>query len=240
VTSSRTDKRGKQLAHFYLIEENNTWQGDNPAKELLEKLEINPFVRFEEMELNYQPKKQPYNRGKALSILKKGKEASVELSSSEPYKVRATITRGDWRNSVMLAFPNKHLRELDLNELRNYIADTAPLFPKFTMASSQLDSKIQEFYFSHKLRSVPSSFGDYVGWYSLISPTGYAPYFTREEILAVPSHSARELDNGNIEIIAYADPLSYDQPEVRERIILITEYLNAHRHDWQKQSSLVG
>jgi hypothetical protein len=228
------------MADIGIIEEYNHWQGASPADEILNLLEHNPYGEFKQMELNYANKTQPYNRNKALATLKKGEEPSVELSMVEPFKLSAAITRGNWRNTVTLFLAHKVLAQLNQAELFEYVRQIVACFPKFYMANISTHLKVNEFYSQNKLKSAPPCFNNFVNWYQLISPLAYSPYFTREELLNLPAHSARELDNGNIEIIAYPDPLSYDQPEVRERIVLITEYLNAHRHDWQKQTSLVG
>jgi hypothetical protein len=222
------------MALIYVLEEHNPWQGDSPVTEVLTKLEANPFVTFQEMDLNNALKLQPYDRKKALVTLKRGKEPSVELSAKEPFSFKGSINRGDWRNTVLLRMANSQLKKVELPILFNYLKEIAELFPKFLFAEIKPDMQIADYYNENDLEWLPACFGNFLNWYHLLSPLAYAPYYTREELLAVPAHRVRELDNGWIEIISYADPLSYDQPQTRERIIEMTGYLNAHRLDRKK------
>jgi hypothetical protein len=121
-----------------------------------------------------------------------------------------------------------------------YAGEVATLLPNFTRVQIYTDYKLNEYYESQNLPWLPECFGNLVGWYYLISPLGYSPYFSPEEMLNIPAHQVRELENGWIEVISYPDPLAYDQPEARTGIITITNYLNAHRKDWQKAAIRVG
>lgn len=222
------------MPQIYVLEEDNPWQGESPLGELLTKLEANPFVEFEQMELNFDDTKiQPYDRKKALTTLKRGKQPSVELRATKPFRAEAAISRGDWRNTVLWSMGNRQWPQVNTNYWFGYIYELAALFPKFLMAEIKFRSDGAALYQHYNLSYVPTCFGDTVDWYHLISPAGYEPYYTRAELLAAPAHCVRELDNGWIEIISYADPLAYDQPVARERIVAMTEYLNALRHDWQ-------
>jgi|GEM_PF-3325511 len=60
------------------------------------------------------------------------------------------------------------------------------------------------------------------------------PVNSREEMLNILAHQVREWDSGWIEVISYPDPLAYDQPDSRAKIVEITNYLNAIRHNGQK------
>ncbi len=225
------------MVEVFIIEEDNPWKSDSPAPLILEILEANPFVNFNEMAFNYSEKWVAYNQQKALANLKKGDEPALALRTETPYFFEGSINRGGWRNTVRLAMANSTLEQIDLSLLKNYVSKVATLFPRFKWAEVKTDYKIKEFYQAQDLVAVPDCLGNYLNWYHLISPLGYEPYFSRAELLNIPAHQVRELENGWIEIMSYSDPLAYDQPEARARIVEITNYLNTNRHDWQPTPS---
>ncbi len=228
------------MATVSILEKNNRWQDDNPAAAILTKLEENPFASFAEMEFNYSQNWQPYDRVKALAALKKGKEPSLTLRTQTLIHWRGAIAKGDSRNTLTLGLTNQTLGELDLPRLIDYTLELAKLMPKFERAEISAEAKPGDFYKLEQLKWLPECFNSFLKWYHLINPLGYEPYFSREEMLNIPAHQVRELENGWIEIISYPDPLAYNQPEARAKVIEITNYLNAHRRDWQKAAAQVG
>jgi hypothetical protein len=227
------------MALIYVLEEHNPWQGDSPVTEVLTKLEANPFVTYQEMDLNNTLKLQPYERKKALATLKRGKEPTVELSAKAPFSFKGSVSRGDWRNTVLLRMANSQLKKIELPVLFNYLKELAELFPQFLFAEIKTDLQIADYYSEIELEWLPDCFGNFLSWYHLLSPLAYTPYYTRKELLEAPVHCVRELENGWIELISYADPLSYDKAETRKQLVEITEYFNAHRHDRVKAPATV-
>jgi hypothetical protein len=145
-----------------------------------------------------------------------------------------SISKNDHRNVIILGLQNDQLTDFRIEQLKQYLQKMAKLLPNFTRAEIQVDYALNKFYEENDLRWLPDCFSHFVDYYHLISPKAYKSYYTKEDLLLVPAHSVKELENGWIEIISYADPLSYDQPQTRERIIEMTGYLNAHRLDRKK------
>ena len=240
------------MARLYVVEENNNWSASKKeevtkiAVPILDKLEHNPFVRLDHMNLssssvtstsvavarrNQIP--QLYDQAKALVALKKNEQGWAELMGEQPFPLKATLSRGDWRNTVMLMVANKRLTEIDQPVLFTYLAEVAALFPKFKLVDVQVDGKIAEFYEERDLSFLPDCFSMFLSWYYLISPLAYEPYLTREEMLLIPAHRVQEVgDAGWIELVMYEDPLSYGSPQTRECIVELTNYINERRHDW--------
>ena len=230
------------MAHLYVIEENRPWELSSskvsPAAELLTKLETNPFVHFDKMKLDSASRTKPaeyqaYNYAKALANLVRHQDGSVALHAEQSVPLKATLNRGEWRNTVMLATANKNLSKLGHSQISSYLVELAALFPHFGFAEVQTDGEIAEFYDENDLNFVPPCFGDFLSWYHLISPLAYEPYLSREEMLSIPAYRVQEVgDAGWIELVMYEDPLSYASPQTRECIIELTNYINERRHDW--------
>jgi hypothetical protein len=227
------------MADIIIQEKAHKWEGKEVAYSLLQNLEQNLYVKFAKMSFGGELKSQAYKFDKALKHLMGDTTSSVKLTAETPFRFRGSIARGKVHNTVVLGMANPTLSNLDLEQLLTYIRSFAKLLPNFYRAELVTDYKINEYYAEQNLKWLPECFGNFLSWYHLLSPLAYEPYYTREELLGVPAHCVRELDNGWIEIISYADPLSYDQPQTRERIIEMTGYLNAHRLDRKKVAASV-
>ena len=224
------------MAELIIQEKGNSWQGTETAQLLLEKLEANPFVSFQTMRFDGAIESQPYIFNKALQHLERGKSPSVRLEAETPWRFRGSIARGEVHNTLVLGTANPNLARIGVDILLAYGQELAALLPVFSYSRLTTNGKPNEFYSQEKLAWLPVCFGNFLGWYHLISPLGYEPYFSRKKMLNIPAHQVRELENGWVEIISYPDPLVYDQPEARAKIIEITKYLNTLSHDWQPAS----
>jgi hypothetical protein len=222
------------VADIIIQEKTNLWTGKEPAYTLLKSLEQNPYGKFDKMSFGGNLKSYNYQFDKALKHLMAETTNSVRLTTETPFRFRGSIARGKVHNTVVLGMANPTFNSLNLEQLLSYTRSLAKLLPNFYRAEIVTDYQLNEYYTEQKLEWLPECFNDFLSWYHLMSPLAYEPYYRREELLAVPAHQVRELDNGWIEIINYADPLSYDQTETRGRIIAITNYLNAYRLDRKK------
>jgi hypothetical protein len=227
------------MTELVIEDRNDNWQENNPTEKLLEVLENNPFAPFRQVWFNGVLEAQNYDRKKALNHLNKSKTNSIRLETDEPFKLRASISRNPKRNVIVVGMGNKVLRELNIETLIEYGKTIANLLPHFHNLQIQVDTNLNEFYEEQDLEWLPDCFGNFLDFYHLMSPQAYEPYFTQSVLLTIPAHCVKELDHGWIEIISYADPLSYDQPQTRERIIEMTGYLNAHRLDRKKVAASV-
>jgi hypothetical protein len=219
------------MAELVIEDGNDDWQQNNLVERILEALENNPLAPFRRVWFNGVLEPQSYDRKKALNHLNKGKTNSIRLETDEPFKLRASISRNPKRNVIVLGMGNKVLRELNVETLIEYGKTIANLLPHFHNLQIQTDVNLNEFYEEADLEWLPDCFGNFLDFYHLMSPVAYEPYYSCAELLAVPAHHVRELENVWIEIITYREPLSYDQPEIRKQIIKMTEYLNTHRLD---------
>ena len=81
---------------------------------------------------------------------------------------------------------------------------------------------------------LPDCFG-YVGWYHLLAPLGYEPFFEPEDLRHLPAHRVEERDDGTFAVTSYEDPFAYADAPARTRIVEMTDYLNERRKDWKEE-----
>lgn len=127
------------------------------------------------------------------------------------------------------------MRGQDAEAILQWLHFVASRFPNFTDASATTALDMRRFIDQHQLPSPPIPLS--LGWAHLLTPKVVAyRYDSIDAFLAAPAHRVRQRvrqveQDGLIELVVYADPLTYDQPESQERIIAVTRYLDAHRHE---------
>ena len=103
--------------------------------------------------------------------------------------------------------------------------------PHFTKGGATADRRPGQFLLNQGIDPLPPCFGSYLGWYTLIAPRGYAPYFEPEDLRAAPAHRVEELPDDTFAITAYPDPFDFESTEAHRRIVEVTRYLNERRKD---------
>jgi hypothetical protein len=105
------------------------------------------------------------------------------------------------------------------------------VLPLFARGKATADSRPGEYFLNQGLVPLPECFGSYLGWHTLISRRGYAPYFELQDLLQVPAYHVEELANAAVSITAYPNPFDFESSDTHRRIVEITRYLNDRRKD---------
>jgi hypothetical protein len=214
----------------------NPWEAtpQSPAAEALALMEDNPFASFREMEFNVSLRWQPYDRAKALQEISTNPRAIVGLRTNEPFYLEGSLARHPTRNTFTLSPGDGFLSESGvLEESKDFVKRWQQVLPRFGWGGINADRAANDFYNAQGLAPLPDCFGSYLAWYTLISPLGYEPYFTPEDLEHIPAHSVRRLPDGSFSITSYPNPLAFDDASSRRAVAEITNYLNQRRKDWR-------
>lgn len=220
---------------IYAQENDNPWPaGGGDAGRALACLEGNPFTRFREMLFDVEPPWEPYDRNRAALHLDRNRKALVGLRANDWPEGEASASRHPTRNLLQLRVADERLREPGAGaEVIRFAGELARALPRFAYGGATADLEVHDFYVARGLEFLPECF-DYVGWYHLLSPLGYADYFDAEDLRTLPAHEVTELPGGWFAVKSYPDPLGFADEAVRRRIVEMTEHLNARRKDWKE------
>lgn len=219
---------------IYAQEDESPWRaGGGDAARALETLEGNPFAPFEEMRLDVESEWEPYDRARALRALE-AERSSVAFRSVRPFALRASIFRSPLYNLLQLEVADEYLKESGaLDKAVDFTGRLARTLPAFSYGGATADHTIHDFYVSRDMAFLPDCFS-YVGWYHLVAPRGYEPYFEPEDLRALPAHRVEERDGGAFAVTSYPDPFEFEDAAARSRVIEMTDYLNDRRRDWKE------
>ncbi len=217
---------------LYAEEEKNPWGAspDRPAAAVVDLFEENPFGPFEEMFFEQTLAWEPYDRRKLLDYLANDPRAGIDVRASRPLYFEGSISRHPTANGITFRVNPGYVSPPErLAQALQHLGRWQTVFPNFTRAGATADRRPAEHFLNQGLRPLPACFGSYLGWYTLISPRGYAPYFDPQDLLAAPAHRVEDLPDGGIAVTAYPDPFDFEGPEATRRIAEITTYLNERR-----------
>jgi hypothetical protein len=219
---------------IYAQEDESPWRaGEGRAARALETLEANPFGQFEEMLLDEEMDWEPFDRARALGALE-GEKGSVAFRASRPFPLRASIFHHARYNLLQLEVADEYVREPDaLAAAVEFAERLARTLPAFSYGGATADHTVHDFYVSRDMAFLPDCFG-YVGWYHLLAPRGYEPYFEPEDLRHLPAHRVEERDDGTFAVTSYEDPFKFEDASARARIVEMTDYLNERRKDWKE------
>lgn len=219
---------------FYAEEEKNPWETApiNPAPAVLNLFEDNPFGSFDEMFFEQTLRWEPYDRQKLLDYLSKDSEAGIDVRGLKPLYREGSLSRHPTANGITLKVnPGYVTSPDDLARGLSYLERWRQVLPRFTKGGATADRRPSEFFLNQGLEPLPPCFGSYLGWYTLIDPRGYAPYFEPEHLLRAPAQLVEELPDAAFAITAYPDPFDFESSAAHRRIVEITRYLNERRKD---------
>lgn len=212
----------------------NPWElaAVNPAPAVLSLFEDNPFASFDEMFFEQTLEWEPYERRKLLSDLTHNPEANIDARGWKPLYLEGSLARHATANTISLRINPGYLSPPDrLERALEYLGRWRQVLPRFARGKATADLRPGEFFLNQGLEPLPECFGSYLGWYTLISPRGYAPYFEPEDLRGIPAHRVEELPDAAFAITAYPAPLDFESAEAHRRIVDITRYLNERRSD---------
>jgi hypothetical protein len=219
---------------FHAEEEKNPWEAAaiNPAPAVLSLFEDNPFGSFDEMFFERTLHWEPYDRPKLLEYLAQDSEAGIDARSFQPLYREGSLSRHPTANGITLSVNPAYVSSPDdrARGLR-YLERWRHVLPRFTKGGATADHRPGEFFLNQGLDPLPPCFGSYLGWYTLIDPRGYAPYFEPDDLRDTPAQRVEELPNAAFAITAYPDPFDFEGTEAHRRIVEITRYLNERRKD---------
>lgn len=220
---------------IYAREDENPWRaGGGEAARALETLESNPFAPFEEMLLDDEMDWQPFDRERALRSLAAREESAVAFRASRPFYLRASVFHHPLYNLLQIEVADEYLKDSDaLASAVEFAEKLARTLPAFSYGGASADTTVHDFYVSRDMAFLPDCFG-YVGWYHLLAPRGYEPYFEPEDLRHLPAHRVEERDDGTFAVTSYEDPFKYDDASARARVVEMTDYLNQRRKDWKE------
>ena len=219
---------------IYAKENESPWRaGGGEAARVLEALEENPFAPFEEMQFDVDSAWVPYARGRA-EIFLGDEEGSMAFRAARPFALTASVSRHPLDNLVKLRAADEYLKRGGaLASSVEFVRRLARALPNFSCGSANADLDVHDFYAARDLPFLPECF-NFVGWFHLVSPRGYAPYFEPEDLRGLPAHRVEELPDGTFAVTSYPDPFAFEDESVRSRIVEMTNYLNERRKDWQE------
>ena len=214
-------------------ENESPWRaGGGEVARVLEALEDNPFAPLEEMQFDVGSTWLPYARGRAELFLGV-EESSMSFRTARPFELSASVSRHPLYNLVKLDVADEYLkRDGALASSVGFAWRLARALPAFSYGAASADLDVHDFYVAQDLAFLPECF-DYVGWYHILSPRGYAPYFEPEDLGRLPAHRVEELPDGTFAVTSYPDPFAFEDASVRSRIVEMTNYLNERRKDWK-------
>jgi hypothetical protein len=218
---------------IYARENESPWgaRGTDAAR-ALETLEANPFAPFEEMQVDVESAWEPYDRARALKALA-DEESSVAFRAARPFPLRASVFRHPLYNLLQLEVADEYLNSKDaLAASVEFNEKLARSLSRFAYGAASADLTVHDFYVSRDMAFLPDCFG-YVGWYHLLGPRGYAPYFEPEDLRGLPAHRVEERDDGTFAVTSYPEPFAYEDAPARSRVVEMTDYLNERRKDWK-------
>lgn len=217
--------------HIGWEEQSGPWSAASPIEGILTALENNPFSSPQQMDLNRARNWQPYDRDHATRMLLRGRTPSVALITESPHALGLAISRVIDSDIIVMTMDDAYVTSTGPQAVVTFTQQVAEALPRFIWAHADCDPNPGRFSETHHLPRAPLCFNLGIDWYHLISPLGYAPYYTVADLLGVPALQVRQLENGWIEVLSYADPLAYDRPENRQRTVEMTAYLDQHRRD---------
>lgn len=220
---------------IYARENESPWRaGGTDAALALETLEANPFAPFEEMLLDVESEWEPYDRARALRALAE-EQSSVAFRAASPFPLRASVFRHPLYNLLQIEVADDYLNADDARAASlEFTEKLARALPNFAYGGASADMTVHDFYVSRDMAFLPDCFA-YVGWYHLLAPRGYEPYFEPEDLRNLPAHRVEERDDGTFAVTSYEDPFRYADASARARIVEMTDYLNERRKDWKEE-----
>jgi hypothetical protein len=222
------------MLDFFIEERGHPWtqDGGRTAHAALTLFETNPFAAPTEMKSDDESGWQAYDRAHAARVLTSAACVAVAFRADSPFAPEGSISCHPAHNIIRLSVDDGALASPEAAErAAEFVARWRSALPRFCWGEANADREIERFYAERNLPWLPECFGSYLGWYRVLSPLGYAPYFTAESLRTAPAYRVEELPGDVFAIMTYADPLAFDSPEAREYVVAVTRALDERRLD---------
>ncbi len=193
------------------------------SEALLEVVERNEWLPITEMQLSVDDPWQPYDRARAVALVAK---RGVGLRASSELALEGSVTNNGRSAKVAIWLTPEVFQSRPESAVESWIARTVAAFPDAQFASASADDEQTTLKLEHDLVTMPL-FRD-VGWLHVLCPSAYPAHYDRASLLAAPCHRVEERADGTIWIWVYEHPLRYDDPGVRDAIVRLNKYLQAH------------
>jgi hypothetical protein len=219
---------------FYAEEEKNPWEmaAINAAPAVVNLFEENPFGAFDEMFFEQTLEWEPYDREKLLDYLSQDSEAGIDTRGLHPLYREGSLSRHPTANGITLRVNPAYVSSPEnLASGLGYLERWRHVLPRYTKGGATADRRPSEFFLNQGLEPLPPCFRPYLGWYTLLDPRGYAPYYEPEVLRLAPAARVEELPNDAFAITAYPNPFDFESPDAHRRIVELTRYLNERRKD---------
>jgi hypothetical protein len=228
------------MLDFFIEERGHPWtqDGGRTAHAALTLFETNPFAAPTEMKIDDEAGWEAYDRARAARILTSAAVVAVAFRADSAHALEGSISCHPAHNIIKLSVDDGALASPEAAERAvEFVARWRSALPRFCWGEANADREIGRFYAERNLPWLPECFGAYLGWHRVLSPLGYAPYFTAENLRAVPAFRVAELPGEAFAITAYPDPLGYASSEAREYVVAVTRALDERRLDATESGS---
>lgn len=193
---------------------------------LLEVAEQNGWNAITQMQASVDDPWRSYDRSQAaIFAMKRG----VRLRATTERSLESSLYNGGRSNAIRIDIAAAVFEARPPAAVDEWIARALAAFPDAQLASASGDDDQTTLKLEHDLITMPL-FRD-IGWLHVLCPSSYPEHYDREVLLAAPCHRVEERANGTIWIWVYEHPLRYDDPGVRDAIVRLNKYLQAHVKD---------
>ena len=203
------------------------------AERVIAALTASPFGPFDEMEFSFNDKWMPVDSARAIKKMARGRKAAINFRQVQCSDYTASVSRNPFQNTIVVRVPKALLPDSPADPIVTFADSMAGALPNLSWVFAHPEHKRRSLYDRLKLSTVPPCFDEFLGWYHLVTPRGYAPYFDRADLEAVPGHRALLGDDGSLRLWMEPDPFAVFRPEAHGRIREVVAYLNARRKDWK-------
>ncbi|MBC7798592.1 MAG: hypothetical protein H7Z37_17110 [Pyrinomonadaceae bacterium] len=220
------------MINCFAMERESLWGGKATflLNSILDVFESNPYTKFEKMDFNSEIRFKSYNREKLIQVLAENadKEVSVMLEAENPFPVSANISLEQSYKLLQINVDENYLNEENAGlQMINFLQRLTRTLPDFHWGRINAFENIADFYAQNSLAPLPECFNYYLGWFSLLHPKGYKPFYNQKDLLKIPAFRIDNLPDENLAIWAYDKPLQFSETSNKQKIVQITKYLNA-------------
>jgi hypothetical protein len=196
---------------------------------IVDVFESNPFAVFSVMDFNSEIRFQPFDRKKIIEVLSLNadNEVSVLFEAEKPFPVTANISLSASEKLLQINVDEQYFQAENAElQLLGFLNRLKAALPVFHWGRINAFAGIADFYARERLVSLPECFNYFLGWFTLLHPSGYKPFYRREDLLKIPAFRLDRWPDDSLAVWAYEKPLEFETTRNQEKIIQITSYLN--------------
>lgn len=195
--------------------------------ELLDGIFKNPLAPFETMDLKGKYLfKDKADKVKAMEILQKKGDQSVDLRTNVPYKLTVSLTKNNINCTVYMTFNSAYLNnKAIILSFRDYLDSIWNLLQEKEYAAANAYTEYKDTLLQAGISQVSGIFNFHVGWLHWLSPKAYLDRYSKEDLMAAPFYKTKEMPDGSLFLQSYNDPKDYLQSGTLEIIRTLSNYL---------------